>query len=257
MPHEIDTDAVRRFFDDHIYVEGFCAEVRVLCARVDPRSRLIVRNERKNTVVGWFTRSDELACELRRIRGASSYITMNPVALSGRPKEAENRLVQGRKGMFVESEDVAMWRYFMIDIDPPRTWAANQKTKNSTDEERDACREMASQIVADFGLAEHAMIGTANGAYVLVRVPDWPNKPDRRAWVQDTLARIASKYSTVRCHVDPGTYQPHQGVGIPGTYKFRGETETPDRPYRLVGLESTHDLEAETDRSGSAVLATA
>lgn len=259
MPHIIDEDRIREFFQDHIYVEGCCAEVRVLRARIDPRTRNVVRSDRDTTVVGWFTRPDELYCELMRLRGVSAYVGINPATIEGRPAEAKNRLVQGSKGMFVTGDDIACLRYTMIDIDPPRI--AGQEKRNSSEAELQACRGMAADIIGAFGLSGHSLaVRSGNGVAVLIRLPDWPNEKQYRGEMQRYVQSIASKYSTVRCHVDPMTYHPHQGVGIPGTWKFKGKDETPDRPYRLVTLddELNHaDAKADADRSGCLFGATA
>lgn len=255
MAHEIDTAQIESFFNEHIYVEGFCAEVRVMRARVDERSRMIVRTDRRSTVVGWFTRADCLSSELLRIRGVSAYITFNPVKIQGRPEAAKNRLVVGRKGEFACADDIAFLRYVMIDVDPTRTHPP--QTKNSTREQLDACREMVMQIVSEYGIGDCCETGTSgNGYFALAWLPDLPNNRDGRDKVRRIVESIASKYSTARCFVDPATFLPNQGVSIPGTWKFKDDSETPDRPYRMVTLDGNH-AENQTDRSGRPVLATA
>lgn len=181
--HQPDVDQAVRFFNEYVYVDDdHCAEVRILQARVDFSSRMITRADpaKSSTVVGWFTRGDMLACELRRVRNASAYITINPVRLKGRPPEARNTLVHGRKGMFATDDDISYFRYVVFDVDRQKVHTG--KRTNASAEELAACREMAARVVSDLRLAGHSKIGcSGNGYYVLTRVPDTPNDAGGRA----------------------------------------------------------------------------
>lgn len=237
--NQINKSLIEEFFNDIVKYDNACAEVRIFQAKVD-RSNRIVRSNHPTTVAGWFTRSDELACELSRIDNCSSYITVNPVGLGRRPSHAKNTLNILRKGEFCTDQDILVIRYLIIDIDPPSKTSA--RTQNSTNEELLNCISTRNRIIIDFGLPDHCLAGiSGNGAFILISVPDYNLESGIKKNAELTQA-ISNQYSSDICKIDTNTKNPSRLLSIPGTMKFRDVISTPDRPHRRVEIHEPGQL---------------
>jgi hypothetical protein len=212
-----------------------CAEVRILKADLD-RDDNIVRPKGKyrSTYAGYFTDPESIAEELARVRGVSVYVTANPISrdLLARSDRLD------RQDHTASDADVVCLASVLIDIDPER--AADI---SATEAERLAALECRDRI-----LREHPQIAAAalwgcsgNGAFILVRLAELPNDAENRGLVQALLKYLAAtysgEYSGCKVKVDEATFNPARIMAVVGTLKAKG-VSTPDRPHRLVTLDS-------------------
>lgn len=237
MINKLNTDLIRTFFNDFIYVKNHCAEVRCFDSQVHFRTNRIIRQQ-KTIVTGWFTSADELVCELQRLDGVSAYITVNPVSLARRPIEARNCLRNYSKGFCCDDQDITVFRYLIIDIDPPRQ---ENVRVNSTEQELLSCIKLRNQILDKEGLSYCSLPGiSGNGAFILVHLKDCEMGEELNQDVEEFSKYLSDKYKNNSCKVDANTRNPSRHLPIPGTWKFRDPIATQLRPHRQV----TIDLEA-------------
>jgi hypothetical protein len=128
---------------------------------------------------------------------------------------------------------VAVLRWLFLDIDPVRP-----RDISSTDVELGAAISRRDAILrCEPALASSALWGcSGNGAWILVRLPDYPNDPPHRELVAETVRAISSEYSDAAVLIDRTTVNPARLIGLPGTLKAKGSSR-PDRPWRLVTLD--------------------
>lgn len=231
--NQINKQLIEEFYTDIIQYPNSCCEVRVFNAQPD-RSNRIVRSSNKTTCAGWFTRSDELICELSRVENCSCYITVNPVELSRRPSHAKNTLKVLRKGEFATDNDILLIRYLIVDIDPPSKDSA--RTINSTSEELLNCISVRNKIISDINIDNNCIAGiSGNGAFILISLPDYQTDSGVQKTAKLTQC-ISNGYSSELYKIDVNTKNPSRLLAIPGTVKFRNPVSTSERPHRRVEI---------------------
>jgi hypothetical protein len=231
----VDAEAARAFFEILNIPAGTCTELRVLRAAFD-RHGLVCRGDESSggfggaTLAGWFDDCERLIKEARRLSGVSAYITFNPV----RPDllaRADNRLIRARHT--TRDTDILCLRWLYLDIDPLRP-----ADISSTEGERTAAIRRRDAILGDH--PEIAAAGawgcSGNGAWILVRLPDYPNDPPHSALLARALATFDRKYSDGVVKIDTATSNPSRLIGLPGTIKAKGY-HRPDRPWRRVTVD--------------------
>ena len=230
-----DPAVTRRFLQLLRAPEAGCTELRVLHAGFDRwgqvrRASDLGLSAGGSTLAGWYSDVDRLTAQARRLRGVSGYVTINPVRHDLLAR-SENRL--GRSRHTTRDVDVAVLRWLFLDIDPVRP-----PEISSTDTELEAAIARRDAILeGEPDLAGSALWGcSGNGAWVLVRLPDYPNDPPHRALVVQAVRAIAAAYSDDVVQVDRSTVNPARLIGLPGTLKAKGSSR-PDRPWRPVTLD--------------------
>jgi hypothetical protein len=157
-------------------------------------------------------------------------VTFNPV----RPDllaRSDNRLTRARHT--TRDADILCLRWLYVDIDPLRPAEIS-----STDAELAAALARRDAILGDQpGLAAAAVWGcSGNGAWILVRLPDYPNDSHHATLVAKTLATLDQQYSDNTVRIDTSTANPARLIGLPGTLKAKG-CNRPERPWRRVTLD--------------------
>jgi hypothetical protein len=212
-----------------------CIELRVLHAGFDRQGHVrraleLGQASGGSTLAGWYTGIERLTAQARKLRGVSGYVTINPVRLDLLAR-CDHRLCRIRHT--TRDVDVAVLRWLFLDIDPVRP-----PDISSTDAECEAALARRDEILnGEPDLASSALWGcSGNGAWILVRLPDYPNDPLHRALVTQTVRAISGKYSDATVQVDQATVNPARLIGLPGTLKAKGSPR-PDRPWRMVTLD--------------------
>jgi hypothetical protein len=234
-PSGLDAPAARRFLEVLRMPRAGCIELRLLRAAFD-RQGGICRGDDSggslsgSTIAGWFDNDERLIREATRLRGVSGYVTFNPV----RPDllaRSDNRLNRARHT--TKDADVLCLRWLYLDIDPVRPAEIS-----STETELAAAIQRRDAILGDHPeLAASGLWGcSGNGAWVLVRLPDYPNDPQHASLLARTLRALDQKYSDDDVRIDTATANPARLIGLPGTFKAKGSNR-PERPWRRVTLD--------------------
>jgi hypothetical protein len=234
-PSGFDAPVARRFLEMLQTPRAGCIELRVLRAAFDRQGRVCRGDDSGggfggSTLAGWFDDGERLIKEAHRLRGVSGYVTINPV----RPDllaRSDNRLTRARHT--TRDADVLCLRWLYLDIDPVRPAEISSTEAELADaiQRRDAILGDHSDLAAS-----GAWGSSGNGAWILVRLPDYPNNPDHAALLAKTLAALDQKYSDTAVRIDTATANPARLIGLPGTLKAKG-CNRPDRPWRRVTLD--------------------
>ena len=165
-------------------------------------------------------------------------------------RAADNRLARVRHT--TRDVDVVCLRWLYLDIDPVRP-----PDISSTSAELAAAIARRDAILGDHpDLAASALWGcSGNGAWVLVRLPDYPNDPPHRALGGGVGAVSRASTAMPSVLIDTATVNPARLISLPGTLKAKGSPR-PERPWRFVTLDGmgpwspvpTRGLPAETKR---------
>ncbi len=214
-----------------------CVELRVLRAAFD-RQGLVRRGEdiglgqgfAGTTLAGWFDDKERLIDQASRLRGVSGYVAINPVGTDLLAR-SDNRLSRVRHT--TRDADIVCLRWLYLDIDPHRP-----PEISSTEAEVAAALKRRDAILNDHPeLASRAAWGcSGNGAWILIRLPDYPNDPAHLAILPKALAVLDQKYSDNLVRIDTATANPSRLIGLPGTIKAKG-CHRPERPWRRVTLD--------------------
>lgn len=228
--------AVSRRFLDHLTAPTIgCVELRVMRAAWDRQGKMqradrISRTYQGSTFAGWYDDLDRLARHASRLESVSGYVTINPVRRDLLAR-CDNHLDRARHT--TKDDDVLALRWMYLDIDPRRP-----ADVSSTDEELAAAVHRRDAILADDPeLAASALWGkSGNGAWILVRLPDYPNDATHRRMIADAVRSIALAYDDEQVIVDSATVNPSRLIGLPGTIKAKGSSR-PERPWRRVTFD--------------------
>jgi hypothetical protein len=232
---EFDARAARRFLEVLTAPPVGCVELRVLRATFDRQGR-VCRGDSSGagfgggTLAGWFDDIDRLINEAHKLRDVSGYVTVNPVR-SDLLARSDHRLSKSRHT--TRDLDVVCLRWLYLDID-----ALRPADISSTEAELSAAIRRRDAILGDHpALAASGAWGcSGNGAWVLVRLPDYPNDPPHAALLARALATLDNKYSDNTVRIDTATANPARLIGLPGTVKVKG-CHRPERPWRPVTLD--------------------
>ena len=232
---QVRTDVARRFLDHLASPAAGCVELRVMRAAWDRRGDIhradrISPTYQGSTLAGWYDDLDRLAKHAGRLVAVSGYVTINPVRRDLLAR-SDNRLDRVRHT--TRDGDVTALRWMYLDIDPKRP-----ADVSSTDEEQEAAvRRRDSILAGEPEMAAAALWGrSGNGAWILVRLPDYPNDDAHRGLVARTVRALARAYDDDAVVVDTSTVNPSRLIGLPGTIKAKGSPR-PDRPWRRVTFD--------------------
>jgi hypothetical protein len=234
-PPAFDAAAALRFLKVLTTPRAGCVELRVLRAAFDRRGWICRGSDSGGgfagtTLAGWFDGDERLIDQARRLHGVSGYVTFNPVRTDLLAR-SDNRLTRARHT--TRDTDVLCLRWLYLDIDPQRP-----PEISSTEAELDAAIRRRDAILGDHPdfVVSGAWGCSGNGAWILVRLPDYPNDLPHTALLARVLATLDQRYSDNEVRVDTATANPARLIGLPGTLKAKG-CNRPERPWRRVTLD--------------------
>lgn len=233
----IDRPIVESFFDKYLYhSEDTCVEMRVFNSYPSSTRHICANPQGIPTTCGCWTRlSDRFSDQAARVRGRSTYATINPVSVATRPTRAEDCFKVLNAGEFAKDSDITVIKYVIIDIDPVTD---GSRKCNSTNKELFECINVRDAIIKDLGLYGSSLAGiSGNGSFVLLRLNNLENEAESLNAMFDLFKDLDTKYSNNLAKVDINTMNPSRLIAVPGTWKYRGAEETPERPYRKVEIQ--------------------
>ena len=230
-----DAAAARRFLEILNAPKSGCNELRVLRAAFDRQGRVCRGADTGGgfggtTLAGWFDDNERLIKEAHRLNDVSGYVTFNPVR-SDLLARADNRLTRARHT--TRDVDILCLRWLYLDID-----AVRPAEISSTEAELAAAIQKRDAILGDHpGIAASSAWGSSgNGAWVLVRLPDYPNDPPHAALLAKALSVFDQRYSDNTVKIDTATANASRLIGLPGVLKAKGSNRR-ERPWRRVTLD--------------------
>jgi hypothetical protein len=214
-----------------------CIELRVFRAAFDRRGS-VRRGEDVGlgpgfggtTLAGWFDDNERLIDQASLLRGVSGYVAINPVRFDLLAR-SDKRLSRVRHT--TRDADIACIRWLYLDIDPQRP-----PEISSTEAELAAALRRRDAILNDHSeLASSGAWGSSgNGAWILIRLPDYPNDTQHATMIPHAIAVLDRKYSDNLVRIDTATTNASRLMGLPGTIKAKG-CDRPERPWRRVTLD--------------------
>jgi hypothetical protein len=177
VPTTFDADACEAFLRAIVDPAIGCAEIRVLEASINSRTKLIVPDDTyKSTIAVWGDSIQQLRDEAARIRGVSAYIMANPVnpALKARA----DRLTKQKST--ATDKDIVCLRWLFLDFDAKRPTGIS-----STHEELMRAYVRLHTFLSDHPEIEPSCLWgcSGNGYFCLVRLPDYRNDEELRAQI--------------------------------------------------------------------------
>jgi hypothetical protein len=230
-PLSLDEGQLRVFLDAILDPDVGCAEFRVLKASLDRSGNLVSHPQYRSTFAGYFDDVEKLIEAARTLKGISGYITVNPL-FRDLLARSDNEISKAEHA--ASDNDVVYLRWWYIDFDAKRL-----KGISSTDAELAEAVARRDQFLADHpDLAAAAIWGrSGNGAWVLVRLPDYPNVDASRGLVVRATAILSKRYTDTKVEIDTSTTNPGRVGPMVGTVKCKGANR-PERPWRLVTIDS-------------------
>lgn len=210
-----------------------CVEMRVFNATFD-RGLIKPTDVYQKTLAGWYSDPYNLEADARRLEGVSGYITVNPVTLDLLAR-ADNKLAKAAKGEATNDTNILTLRWAYIDIDPIRPSGIS-----STEGEFESARTVQANLLARFPeIQASALWGcSGNGAWILVRLPDFPNTTESRERVVRFIRTLRALCSVPKVvDIDVKTINASRVMCLPGTRKCKGSNR-PERPWRFVTFDS-------------------
>lgn len=234
MPQLFSQEHAEKFISI-ILDSNHCCEIRGIKATIMNSGLIVSPQKYHRTVGGFFNDPPKMIAELKHFQGVSAYITVNPVnrRLLGR---TNNRMMILESGGATKDEDIECLRWLYIDIDCKRPSGVS-----STNEELASCIELRNKVLAEESkIRENSVWGcSGNGAWILVRLEDWPNNDESKNRQVKWLSHLAQKYGIdgqSDTFIDQRTKNASRVMCFPGTLKCKGDNVI-ETPWRLVTID--------------------
>lgn len=200
----------------------------------------VFQGGKKPTHVGYFDNVEAAAEAIEKHDGRGNiFVTLNSAKRSLLAR-CNNHLVEGTyKNPAERTKDTEIHRdsWFLLDVDPKRPSGIS-----SADEEKHEALEVAKASrdwLLSVGVPASAMLtgDSGNGAYVLVRLPDYEVTTENTATKKALTNFIADKFDTGRVEIDRTVFNPARLIGALGAMKVKGEN-TEERPHRRSSVRT-------------------
>jgi hypothetical protein len=200
----------------------------------------IFQGGKKPTHVGYFDNLESAAKAIEAYDGRGNiFVTLNP-AKRDLLARANNHLAEGSyKNPIERTKDHEIHRdsWFLLDVDPKRPSGIS-----STDDEKREALEVAKAArnwLLSVGVPASAILtgDSGNGAYVLVRLPDYELTDERKGIKKALVNFVADKFDTGRVEIDRSVFNPARLIGALGAMKVKGENIT-ERPHRRSSVRT-------------------
>ncbi len=179
--------------------------------------------------VGYFDSIENAVQNIETYNGKESiYISLNPVVQACLAR-ANNRLMP--TNYRTRDHDALRDSWFFIDIDPVRPTGIS-----STQDELEAALETSEAVytfLVNAGIPQESTLTaiSGNGAYILIRQPDYEITPEHTEIKKRLLNYVSELFSDARVEIDCKVFNPSRLIGALGTLKMKGDS-MPERPHR-------------------------
>ena len=168
---------------------------------------------------------------------ANVFITLNPLTEDAADKSSakNGNLRAVAKGGGIRDDEIAAYRWALIDIDPVRK--AESQAVSSSDEEKAEAWKVASAIrefLQENDFFPPVVCDSGNGYHLHYRI-SLPNDAASRALIKQFLSVLAEKFTTEEAKVDTAVFNPARIIKLYGTVARKGE-RTEERPHRKSGF---------------------
>jgi len=191
------------------------------------------------TYGGWFDSPRRIIDTAKRLRGVSIYASFNPVH-PDKAAQSPNALKRFVKGDACSKEDITSLRHILIDIDYQKSVTGGDKLSSTASELQAALDLRATVLEKRPEIGENAIYGcSGNGAWILVKIADWPNNQKTVGAVKNFLTCLAEDFGKKgrdRAHIDVHPHFPNAHIGLPGTLKCKG-VPSEERPHRIITVD--------------------
>lgn len=190
------------------------------------------------THVGYFDDLEAAAKAIAAHDGRGNiFVTLDPVKRDLLARY-NNRLVEGsfkRKLKRTQNKEIVRKSWFLLDIDAERPSGIS-----STEAELQAAIELGRDVrdwLVLVGVPANTILTckSGNGAYVLVRLPDYEISPDIPETTQAFTKYVAALFSTARVKIDCSVHNAARLICALGTMKMKGENIA-ERPHRRSAI---------------------
>lgn len=237
MSFNFDAVTTRKFVDLLMrrHTDGESIELAAIDVEMGPNSTIVRGKKYHGAFAGWFDDPDKFIGEMMKARDVNLFLTPNPARKEVAHPETQNTLWKPPKDATKRTADehVSRLLWLFIDVDAKRP-----ADTSSTDEELAEAIALRDRIIVEEpALVDSAAYGrSGNGCWILVPI-DLPNDGQGRDAVRKAIVYLSATYQTGKAGVDSTTFNPSRLMGVPGARKCKGETSTPDRPWRLSGVD--------------------
>lgn len=191
---------------------------------------------------GYFTSADKLIEQLRygKVKDdANIYITLNAIKPECYAREQHDKFIEakGRKLSTTSDNDIAGYKWMMIDLDPKRASGVS-----SSDAELEAAKQKANQIYEAmymWGWYDPVIAVSGNGVHLLYKV-NLKNNDERREMMKKALNILNAMFSDNVIDVDVKTFNPARICKLYGTMAQKGANTT-ERPHRMSYIQKVPD----------------
>lgn len=190
----------------------------------------------KKMLAGWYDDPSAIVVDAARFKGVSGYIVPNPARFDLLAR-SPNRITKADSR--TKDDDIVALRWLYVDVDSVRPDGIS-----ATDDEMAAAVDRRDAILSDHPeILDVSIWGrSGNGAWLLVRLPDYPNDAEHRELVARYIGRMKDRYTDDRAKIDATTKNPARLMPLVGTLKCKGVELAsidgrPARPHRMVTID--------------------
>lgn len=193
----------------------------------------VIRQDRRQPLVGYFTNVDTMIQQLKRqdLQGCNVYIVLNEIK-----PECAGRLAVDKFCLSdaTSDNDIARRVWILVDIDPVRPSGTS-----STDEHIALSKETANKVykfLNDQGFSKPVCGFSGNGCHLLYRV-DMKNNDNCKKAIETFLKTLSVLFSDDRIKVDTANFNAARVCKLYGTLAQKG-ADTERQPHRMSRLLS-------------------
>lgn len=206
--------------------------------------RLISKNKNGS---GYFNDIDAALADIRAHSGYDGfgiYAPFNEMKDGAGSKTQFGSIQIGGRLSTTSDNEIAVRRYFFIDIDPERP-----TDTNATDEQKTLAWQKCVQVrtfLRNEGFNEPVVVDSANGYHLYYKI-DVPNTPETTEIIKNATKALNILFGDEHTKIDEAIFNAARIAKIPGTQSAKGAVNDPLRPRRMAWIVEVPRDWRETD----------